>query len=165
MVYGVAGALFEAACRCLFPFPLEPSISLPLSVPPLQSHPEEMELIMQLACRQRHLAPDPTQQQQQQQAAGSQQGAGSEQQQQEQGAAFGPGQRDKPIVVLVGATLDEPLVEHAVEQVGRCSGVVVLVVLALLVVCALIHWLAGACVGCPVLLVLPMLADPARTGD
>lgn len=118
---------------------------------------------MQLACRQRDLAPDPTQQQQQQQqTAGSQQGAGSEQQQQEQGAAFGPGQRDKPIVVLVGATLDEPLVEHAVEQVGRCSGVSGVSAAS---VCALIHWLAGACVGCPVLLVLPMLADPARTGD
>ena len=76
---------------------------------------------MQLACRQRHLAAEPSQQQQQQQqqAGGSeqqQQASGSEQQQ--QGAAPGPGQREKPIVVLVGATLDEPLVEHAVEQVG-----------------------------------------------
>lgn len=64
---------------------------------------------MQLACRQRHLAAEPSQQQQQQQASGSEQ---------QQGAAPGPGQREKPIVVLVGATLDEPLVEHAVEQVG-----------------------------------------------
>ena len=76
---------------------------------------------MQLACRQQHPSSDAAQQQQQ--AAGREQPAADEGAQQaaasqQQGAAPGPGQRDKPIVVLVGATLDEPLVEHAVEQVG-----------------------------------------------
>lgn len=77
----------------------------------LQSHPEEMELIMQLACRRQHSA----QQQEQQPPAAAD---GEQQQQQQRGGAEGPGQRDKAVVVLVGATLDEPLVEHAVEQVG-----------------------------------------------
>ncbi|KAL4428688.1 hypothetical protein ABPG77_009794 [Micractinium sp. CCAP 211/92] len=67
-----------------------------------QSHPQEMEAIMQAACRGR------TQQQQGQQGQ-----QWDEEQQWEQQAAAG-GQ--KPVVVLVGATLDEPLVEHAAQQ-------------------------------------------------
>ena len=79
---------------------------------------------MQLACRQQQqpaageaqqAADDSEQQRQQPAAAEAQQAADGQQQQ--QGAAPVPDQQQKPIVVLVGATLDEPLVEHAVAQV------------------------------------------------
>lgn len=64
---------------------------------------------MQLACRQGPAA----QQQWQQQAAADAAGDGAE-----DAARHVPPFREKPVVVLVGATLDEPLVQHAVEQVG-----------------------------------------------
>ena len=84
-----------------------------------------MDLIMAAACQR----PQPAQYEQQQQW--EQQWEGQSQQQRwqqgdgdaQQWEAAGDGEpeqqrRHKPVVVLVGATLDEPLVEHVVEQVG-----------------------------------------------
>lgn len=66
---------------------------------------------MQAACQGR------TQQQQGQQGEEAQQ-AGEQQGAHEQWDQQPPAGLQKPVVVLVGATLEEPLVEHAAQQVG-----------------------------------------------
>ncbi|KAL4447639.1 hypothetical protein ABPG75_004858 [Micractinium tetrahymenae] len=82
-----------------------------------QSHPQEMEAIMQAAC-QRHVQQQQQQrgQQEQEQEQQQQQGEGQPGERQQQDAQQQPAGGQKPIVVLVGATLDEPLVGHAVQQ-------------------------------------------------
>ncbi|KAI3429427.1 hypothetical protein D9Q98_005521 [Chlorella vulgaris] len=93
-----------------------------------QSHPAEMELLMSAACQGHReqqqqweqldeqqqwkavQVPDPPQGQ----TDGGAQAGGKEGQQQQQ-EQRGEGQR-KPVVVLVGATLEESLIEHVVQQ-------------------------------------------------
>ena len=107
--------------------------ALPAASLRAQAHPEEMELIMQLACRQQGQQgqqggeqqqeapslPPPRQQDVQQVAAGQ---GGEQQEHEEQARAAVPPFRQKPVVILVGATLDEPLVEHVVTQVRAQRG-------------------------------------------
>ena len=93
----------------------------------LQSHPEEMELIMRAACTQP--ASRPPRQRQQQQQPEQQQGDGQQAAAAAAAAAEQQQRREeddewlKPVVVLVGATMEDSLIEHVVQEVrGSGSG-------------------------------------------
>ena len=97
----------------------------------LQSHPKEMEIIMRAACTQPPSRP-PLQRQQQQQPPEQQPEQQPEDRQQAVAAAAAAAEQQrredddewlKPVVVLVGATMEDFLIEQVVQEVrGNGSG-------------------------------------------
>jgi hypothetical protein len=94
----------------------------------LQSHPKEMEIIMRAACTQPPSRPSRQQPQQQTDPEQQPEQQPGDRQQAIAAAAAAEQQRRedddewlKPVVVLVGATMEDSLIEHVVQEV-RVNG-------------------------------------------